>query len=156
MKKVGLFLALWVCLISFSSPLHASVAPIAGFYVSQELSNSGVVNDGIVLDGHWSEAYPTGQAGAVGSAIQAASWNGANLATMWEISDLTLAAVVPIGPLVDLGGGYTQQAYHTTYNGGTLKLKNTGPWWNGADSAVPAAGYDAADCVAICFIKRDL
>jgi hypothetical protein len=136
MKKLVLFL---VCIISVGPPVLASVSPIAGYYVSQELSDSGVVNDGIVLDGHWSEAYPTGQAGAVGSAVQAASWNNVSLGTMWEIEDLTLATVVPIGPLVDFGNGYTQQIYHTTYDGGTLTLKDTGPWWNVADSGTEYA-----------------
>jgi len=134
MKKLILFVLCGVVFFSLSSPLLASVSPIAGFYVSQELSDSGVANDGIVTDGRWSEAYPTGTEGEIGSAVHAASWNGSSLAGMWEISGPAISAVPQLIGDYDLGGGYTQKVYRTTYSSGTLVLKDTGPWWNAADS----------------------
>lgn len=134
MKKFVLVLSLSVCIISVSSPLQAGVSPVAGYFVSQELSDGGMINDGIVMDGRWSEAYPTGQEGEIGSAVHAASWNGTTLATMWEISGPAINAT----PLNYYSGtnvlGQQIEKYYTTYSGGTLVLKNTGPWWNAADA----------------------
>jgi len=131
MKK-GLFVL--ASLLIMSSLVQASVSPVAGYFVSQELSDGGMVNDGIVMDGRWSEAYPTGQEGEIGSAVHAASWDGATLASMWEISGPAINAT----PLNYYSGtnvlGQQIEKYYTTYSGGTLVLKNTGPWWNAADA----------------------
>lgn len=126
-RKLCLLVAALMCGVL----AQASIAPLAGYYVSQELS--GVPNDGIVLDGRWSEASPTGAEGAVGSTIHAASWDGASLGTMWEVIDPAIQSVTLISD-IDLGGGLTQKVYQTTYTGGTLTLKDAGPWWNAADS----------------------
>ncbi|MHC4552041.1 MAG: PEP-CTERM sorting domain-containing protein [Planctomycetota bacterium] len=129
-RQASLFIIALLC----GALVHAGVSPLAGFYVSQELDDDGVPNDGVVLDGRWSEAYPNGQPGEVGSAIQAASWDSTNLSAMWEVGDLTLQSVMAIGGPVSMTPNWYQQTYQTTYSGGTMVLENTGPWWNSADN----------------------
>jgi hypothetical protein len=120
MRKVFL-VAIVLCTVGM-----AFGTPINGIYKSQELG-------GTVIDGHWSEAWFGGQEGAVGSTINAASWDGSTLGTMWEITGPAINAT-PTLVSSTLEFGMTIEKWYTTYSGGTLKLKNTGPWWNGADS----------------------
>lgn len=103
-----------------------TAGPVQGIFLSTELGGS-------IIDGRWSEAWSGGQEGALGSTISAASWNGTTLGTMWEIS----------GPAIDspatLVSAYTEyglnvEKWYTTYSGGGLQLKNTGPWWNTGDA----------------------
>lgn len=104
--------------------------PVSGFYTSTELGGS-------ILDGRWSEAWFGGNEGAVGSVVGAASWDGTALGTMWELSGETLSQVTLVSE--EVLGNLTTKVYETDYAGGDLILKNTGPWWNSADSGTEYA-----------------
>ena len=106
-----------------------AAAPVTGFY----MSGTG----GDVLEGRWSEAWFGGVEGAIGSTINAASWNGSTLGTMWELT----------GPAIDAAptmydtypeGSLTVEKWFTTYSGGSLTMKDTGSWWGGD----PGTEYD--------------
>ena len=128
MKQLGKLTILTTGLMMASLAL-GSIAPLAGFYASQELVDDSAAGtyDGVVLDGHWSEAFPAGGEGQPGNTIHAASWNDVALATEWELSG---PAIVNVQTLLDTP---VEKIFYTTYTGGTLTLKNTGPWWNPAD-----------------------
>ena len=106
-------------------------APFVGQYDSEFT--------GEVLEGRWSESYPNGGPGQIGNTIHAASWDGALLATQWELSGPAIDAnPVQIQNTVDANGDGLI-VWFTTYDEGTLTLIDDGPWWNPADS--PAEEY---------------
>jgi len=100
-------------------------APIVGTYASEELG-------GEILDGRWSESYVGGGPGQIGNAVHASSWDGSTLATQWDLSGPAINAV-PVVLLDTRVGGTGTVVYYTTYSGGTLLLKDTGPWWSAGD-----------------------
>ena len=122
MMKNLRFIVLAASLLSLAA-ISVEAAPITGIYKSTELG-------GTVIDGRWSEAWAGGQEGAVGSTVNAASWDGMTLGTMWTMGG---AAIDSAPTLVDTYDEYglTVVKWHTTYSGGTLKLANTGSWWGG-------------------------
>jgi len=118
-------------LFGLLTPSFVQAAPIPGFYLPAEVG-------GAVIDGRWSEAWAGGSEGAVGSTVSAASWDGAALGTQWEISGPAIVDVDLVGD-APTGIGWETVEYFTTYSGGSLKLKNTGAWWNAGD---PGTEYD--------------
>jgi hypothetical protein len=129
MKKRGILAGVAVLLCLSAGSLMA--APVTGLYLSTELG-------GTVIDGRWSEGWAGGQEGAIGSTIGAESWNGAALGTMWELSGAAIDSSPTLVSSV-LEYGMTVQKWYTTYSGGSLKLKDTGSWWNAGD---PGTEYD--------------
>lgn len=103
-------------------------APITGQYVSEELG-------GEVIDGRWSQSWIGGIEDNVGNTVHALSWDGATLGGQWALGDPILGAPAIDAPptvLLDnrVGGTGTVVCY-TTYDGGILLLKSSGPWWGG-------------------------
>lgn len=119
--RTTLCLAALACL-----PLIATAAPITGQFLSPDLGSD-------ILNGRWSEGFAGGGEGQPGNVLHAASWDGAALAGQWEMNDLTLQAVTLMADDVLFGDGV--KIYRTTYTGGEMLLKDTGPWWNPADGS---------------------
>jgi hypothetical protein len=94
-------------------------APIIGDYKSPELGGADLLN------GRWAESFAGGGQGQVGNLINAASWNGTQLGTQWLLSDPNLQQVSVMYDHVIGGNG--QIAYVTTYDGGEMTLKVSGP-----------------------------
>ncbi|HSV27425.1 MAG TPA: PEP-CTERM sorting domain-containing protein [Sedimentisphaerales bacterium] len=120
MKTLRVCTAVAVVSAFLVSPVSA--APITGDYWS------GL--GGSVLEGRWSEAWLGGTEGAIGSTINAASWNGSTLGTMWELTGLAINAAPTMYDTYP-EGNLRVEKWLTTYSNGTLILKNTGPWWGG-------------------------
>lgn len=131
MKRAAL-LAVGVCIGMFVSASQA--APIIGTYKSPELGGADLLN------GRWAESFAGGGEGQVGNLINAASWNGTELGTQWLLSDPNLQQVTQMYNHVIGGNG--QAAYMTTYDGGEMTLRVSGP-----DSYPWAGAGDADDYV---------
>jgi hypothetical protein len=105
--------------------------PIPAIFTSEiELGGNGQVQDG-----RWSESWlaPPQQPGLAGNTIHAQSWDPVDgLGAQWEIAGPAAStdAVLLQDYRVD-GNGVV--IYYTPYTGGTLTLKDSGPWWNPAD-----------------------
>ena len=109
--------------------------PVYGVYESEFT--------GEVLEGHWSESF-LGGGGQVGNTVHAASWDGALLATQWELDNAAIDA--PPTLLLDTrdGDGNGSVIWYTTYSGGELTMAGDGPWAPLAgdpDYAVTLIGY---------------
>lgn len=113
---------------------HATAAPIPGVFESIELG-------GHILDGRWSESWPDGLPDQTGNTINAASWDGIDLGTQWEMSgqSIDVNGAQPLGD--EMVGALRVRKYYTEYDGGTLRLKKIDSidpgermWWNPADS----------------------
>jgi len=111
----------------------AIASPKAGHYESGTLG-------GAVLDGRVTEGL-TGISPAVGDELHAASWNGAALATQWEITGVKLSAIPTLLWTIPLSTG-TASSYRSNYAGGVMNLKKGGPWdADGADYLVDVDHY---------------
>ncbi|HUT01249.1 MAG TPA: PEP-CTERM sorting domain-containing protein [Phycisphaerae bacterium] len=111
----------------------AYASPIAGVFRSEEFEG------GDIMDGRWSAGLPEGDTGSfaqIGSIINAASWDGDQLGTQWQMSGQELVAthqlsVEPFGPFL------TIEKWSYDYDGGTMLLKETArdgatsQWWGG-------------------------
>ena len=124
MKRTALALVaslavMLVAAASFAGP------PLNGVYKSTDLG-------GVVNLGRYSEAWDAG-GGAIlpGTTLNAQSWDGTTLGTMWKYWCSTLvAAPVLLVNTVDANGN-GQKTYMKTFVGGYLWLSGTGPWANG-------------------------
>jgi len=96
--------------------------PVEGVYQS---------DGGHVLEGRYTESWIGGASGQEGNLIHAASWDGTDLGTEWEVS--CAAAVAPrqlIAEAIDeRGNGH--RTYETLYEGGTFAISGDGPWGTG-------------------------
>lgn len=111
----------------------AGASPIVGHYESGTLG-------GTVLDGRVTEGL-TGFPPAVGDELHAASWNGAALATQWEITGVKVSAIPTLLWTIPLSTG-TASSYRIDYTGGVMRLKAGGPWdGGGADYLVDVDHY---------------
>ena len=117
MAVVGV-LAILVC--------QAFAAPITGTYKSPDAG-------GDFLNGRWSESYVGGHQGAVGNTINAASWDGSALGTEWTAAGQAIS-VPPTLVYDSVVNGFGQRVYQTTYDGGLMTLKASGPWNSGSDA----------------------
>jgi len=115
---------LWV-IVSFCAGLGlaslAAASPIVGHYESGTLG-------GAVLDGRVTEGMAAAPLPSVGDELNAASWDGATLATQWEITGVKVSAVS--APLwnITLPTGDRTVGYRIDYAGGVMNLKTGGPW----------------------------
>ncbi|MBN2582487.1 MAG: hypothetical protein JXL80_05420, partial [Planctomycetes bacterium] len=111
--------------------------PVEGSYESEFT--------GVVLEGRWSESFLNGLPGQIGNTVHGASWDGAVLATQWELGDMAIdAAPTQLLNTVDgLGNGTI--VWYTTYSGGGLILDKDGPWAPGggevADYSITLTHY---------------
>ena len=124
MKRTALALVaslavMLVAAASFAGP------PLNGVYKSTDLG-------GVVNLGRYSEAWDAGGGGILpGTTLNAQSWDGTTLGTMWKYWCSTLvAAPVLLVNTVDANGN-GQKTYMKTFVGGYLWLSGTGPWANG-------------------------
>jgi hypothetical protein len=127
---------LWV-IVSFCAGLGlaslAAASPKVGHYESGTLG-------GAVLDGRVTEGL-TGLLPAVGDELHAASWNGAALATQWEITGVKRSAIPTLLWTIQLSTG-TASSYRIDYADGVMRLKAGGPWdADGADYLVDVDHY---------------
>jgi len=105
----------------------AEAGPILGDYKSVEL-------DSTVLMGHWSEGYVNGDPNHVGNGAHAASWDGANLGTQWELTGATLATTTVLfgNPMAPDGVFGVKRDFDVS--DAQLILRSDGgsaPWWGG-------------------------
>jgi hypothetical protein len=123
MKRSGIaFLVLCSLLLAGTS---AAGPPLTGSYDSVDLG-------GLVYVGRYTEGWD-GDGGALlsGTTLNAASWDGASLATQWrywcstESSDATLL----VNTVNSSGNG--NRTYMKTFAGGYIWLSGSGPWANG-------------------------
>jgi hypothetical protein len=132
-RHVMLVVAVSFCAVLGLASL-AIASPIVNHYESGTLG-------GTVLDGRVTEGL-TGLLPAVGDELHAASWNGAALATQWEITGVKVSAIS--APLwnITLPTGDTTVGYRIDYTGGVMNLKTGGPWdADGADYLVNVDHY---------------
>lgn len=121
MRNIIISVAVIVCVSGM-----AWGAPITGQYKSPDLGTD-------ILNGRWSESFAGGTEGSAGNIVNAASWDGASLATEWTLSGPALSSGTLLSDDLDsLGNG--QWVYRTEYAGGVISLKDQGPWWNSADA----------------------
>jgi hypothetical protein len=117
----------------------AQAAPVYGVFVSEEFG-------GDIMDGRWSASLPEGNTGDVaqiGSVINAASWDGVDLGTQWEMSGQELVAreLLSVEPF----GNLRIEKWALDYDNGTLLLKKyarggaISQWWG--DEPVGAEEY---------------
>lgn len=108
----------------------AQAVPVLGVFESEEFG-------GDIMDGRWSESFVGGGPEKVGNILNAASWDGTDLVagtlgTQWTLSGMTLSSVNSLGD--DWLGALRIEKWFTTYNGGTLALKQPARdgnslWW---------------------------
>ncbi|MBN2584579.1 MAG: PEP-CTERM sorting domain-containing protein [Planctomycetes bacterium] len=102
--------------------------PVNGIYDS-ELSSQ-------ILEGRWSESFVRGGHGALGNTVHAASWDGAALATQWELGDATSGPAISAVPVLLQdnrdGNGDGSVIWYTVYSGGKLTL-GSGNWTGAGD-----------------------
>lgn len=123
--------ALMILTLVAALPAVCLAAPVIDEFNSPDLGND-------FLNGRWSEAWVGGSQGQVGNALHAGSWDNASLFTQWEMTGAAISAPpTASGSLPPSGDGTI--TYFTDYSGGTLTLKDNGPWWNPADA--PATSY---------------
>lgn len=127
-------LSVLVCTLALCPAICLAV-PVTGVFNSPDVGTD-------FLSGRWSEAYVGGGEGQIGNAIHAGSWDGTALYTEWELSAPAIDAAPTLVSNTVNGLGNGTRTWETTYAGGTLTLKNTGPWWNAADA--PATSYAVA------------
>jgi len=96
--------------------------PINGVYTSAASQ---------VLNGRFSEAYIGGGQGQIGNTVHAASWDGAALATQWEVLCPWLQYTPQLieNTLDPYGTG--QLVWRSIYYGGTIWLTGGGAWGGG-------------------------
>lgn len=124
MKHYGIILLSYLFLLlagtSFAGP------PLNGDYQSVDLG-------GPVYTGRYTESWDAGGSPILaGTTFNAASWDGAALATQWRYWCGTLLA----GPIllqdnVNPTTGNGNRTYMKTFMGGYIWLSGTGPWANG-------------------------
>jgi len=104
-------------------------APVYGVFQSEEFG-------GDIMDGRWSASLPegnTGELAQIGSVINAASWDGVELGTQWQMSGQELVArdLLSVEPF----GALEIEKWTIEYEGGQLLLKEfarggaTCAWW---------------------------
>jgi hypothetical protein len=139
MKRSGIaFLSLILSLIAATS---LAGPPLVGDYDSTDLG-------GLVYVGRYTEGWNSGGGALMsGTILNAASWDGAALATQWHYWCATEASDASL--LIDNvnGSGNGNRTYMKTFEGGYIWLSGTGPWGNG-DSNYP--GLLDEDCNATC------
>jgi hypothetical protein len=124
MKAFGITVVTALFLLSATASFAGP--PLDGTYQSTDLG-------GPVYTGRYTESWdPGGNPTTAGTVLNAASWDGATLATQWrywcgvEVSDgvLLVDAVNP-----STGNG--NRTYMKTFVGGFIWLSGAGPWANG-------------------------
>jgi len=108
--------------------------PITGVFESEEFPGGDVMN------GRWSEGLPEGDTGTfyqIGSVISAASWDGDELGTQWQMSQQELVSAKQLRS--EEFGALTIDTWVLDYEGGELVLgkdarTGTSDWWG--DEAV--------------------
>ena len=131
--QVGLALLVGVGFTLAGMAGEAVASPTLGHYESGTLG-------GTVLDGRVTEGM-VGFPPAVGDELHAASWNGATLATQWEITGVKVSAVSALG-VENLSNGHQIVRYLIDYADGVMNLKAGGPWdADGADYLVDVDHY---------------
>ena len=112
-------------LITLSGSLALAGAPLNGDYDSTDLG-------GPIDVGRYSEGWMAGGSSTTaGTTFNAASWDGANLGSMWAYTCGTLTGdAVLLTDNVDVNGN-GNKTWMKTFTGGTIWLSGTGPWANG-------------------------
>ncbi len=117
MRRLMSLVLAGMVVLAVSAPVLGD--PVYGIYESEFT--------GEVLEGRWSESF-LGGPGQIGNTVHAASWDGALLATQWELDDAAIDS--PPTLLLDTRdeNGTGTVIWYTTYSGGTLTLAGDGPW----------------------------
>lgn len=116
---------------------QAPLPPAAGIYYSDPLPGSSFVS------GHFSESWVgTGRDGQLGNTINAASWDGTDLGTVWKLWCPSIASPPEFVRDTRDENGSGEVVWHTEYLGGHFWLSQNGPW--SSDNAIDFTG----DCLS--------
>jgi len=137
MRKVCILVSIFSLMALFVGS-SAVAAPIDGIYLSQDITGGQAG----FLTGRWSEGFVLNDPNHVGNGAHAASWNGANLASQWELSGPTLSTSTLL--FSNLVNGTGTQVYERVFNtsGATVTLQPTA-WWSGSGDGTYTVNLDS-------------
>lgn len=133
-----IFLSIVVLVAVASAAIAQPLPPAAGIYKSNPLPGATFVS------GHFSESWmgATGRDGQIGNTINAGSWDGMALGTVWRLWCPAIASSPQLVSDSRDGNGSGDVVWKTAYLGGHFWLSQNGPW--SADNLIDFTG----DCVA--------